>query len=201
MGQLVTSGVPRSKVEQSLDDLSIISFNYDRSIEHFLPYAMVVAFGMSLKEAQEIVGAKLNIIHPYGTVGRLPWQAGEMPDCEWGTEQPWNIHNLAQQIRTSSEVVRDHQGLLTIRGMVSNAKRIVFLGFGFQPQNVDILVDYSLSHDPELVATVYGLSQTNRISVTKMLKRKTGIEDDELLLIMNAKCIDMMRDFSMLLES
>lgn len=201
LGQLVTSGVPRSKVEQLLDNLSIISFNYDRSIEHFLPYAMVVAFGMQLKEAQQIVAAKLNIVHPYGTIGRLPWQAGDSPDCEWGTEQPWNIHNLAQQIRTSAEATRDHQMLLNIRGMVSNAKRLVFLGFGFQPQNVDILIDYSLSHDPELVATTYGLSPTNQISVTKMLKRKSGIEDDELLLFMNARCNDIMRDYSMLLES
>jgi len=200
-GQLVTSGVPRSQVEQILDNLSIVSFNYDRSIEHFLPFAMEVAFGMPLKEAQDIVAAKLNIIHPYGTVGRLPWQKVEAPDCEWGTEQPWNIHNLAQQIRTSADVMRDHQMLLKIRGMVSSSKRIVMLGFGFQPQNVDILIDYSMSHDPELVATVYGLSQTNRISVTKMIKRKTGIEDDELLLMMNAKCFELMRDYSLLLES
>ena len=200
-GLLVTSGVPRSQVEKSLDNLSIVSFNYDRSIEHFLPYAMVVAFGMQLKEAQEIVSAKLNIVHPYGTVGRLPWQKGEAPDCEWGTEQPWNIHNLAQQIRTSAEIQRDHQMLLKIRGMVSSSKRIVMLGFGFQPQNVDILIDYSMSHDPELIATVYGLSPTNRISVTRMLKRKTGIEDDELLLIMNAKCFELMRDYNLLLES
>jgi hypothetical protein len=75
------------------------------------------------------------------------------------------------------------------------------LGFGFQPQNVDILIDYSMSHDPELVATVYGLSQTNRISVTKMIKRKTGIEDDELLLMMNARCFELMRDYNLLLES
>lgn len=94
LGQLVTSGVPRSQVERSLDDLSIINFNYDRSIEHFLPWAMVVAFGMELKEAQAIVAAKLRIIHPYGTIARLPWQKGESADCEWGTEQPWNIHNL-----------------------------------------------------------------------------------------------------------
>jgi len=201
LGQMVTSGVPRSKVEQSLDDLSIISFNYDRSIEHFLPYAYTIAFGMELKEAQQIVAAKLRIIHPYGTVGRLPWQSGDGADCEWGTEQPWNIHNLSQLIRTTSDVSRDHQMMTEIRGVVSTAKRIVFLGFGFQPQNVDLLVDYGLSHDPEVAATVYGLSQSNRTSVVRMLKRKMGIENDELLLIMNAKCIDMMRDFSMLLES
>lgn len=201
LGQLVTSSVPRSKVEQSLDSLSIVNFNYDRSIEHFLPYALVVAFGMALEEAQQIVSAKLEIIHPYGTVGRLPWQEGDSPDCQWGTEQPANIHDLADQIRTSAEVMGDAQLLQQIRENVSSAKRLVFLGFGFQPQNVDILLDCSPSHDTELLATVYGLSQTNQIAVGKMLKRKTGIEADEQTVIMNAKCIDVMRDYSMVLES
>ena len=201
LGQLVTSGVPRSQVEKCLDDLSIINFNYDRSIEHFLPWAMVMAFGMELKEAQAIVAAQLRIIHPYGTIGRLPWQKGEAADCEWGTEQPWNIHNLAMLIRTSTEVQRDHNMLMQIRSAVSSAKRIVFLGFGFQAQNVDLLVDYGLSHDPEIALTVHGMSRSNRDSLIRMVKRKFGVEHDELLLVLDAKCADMMRDFSLLLES
>lgn len=201
LGQLVTSGVPRSQVERSLDDISIICFNYDRSIEHFLPHAMVMAFGMSLKEAQLIVSARLRIYHPYGTIGRLPWQPGETAEVEWGTEQPWNIHNLAAGIRTSGEIMRDHQALMQMRGMVSNAKRIVFLGYGFQPQNIDMLIDYGLSHDPEVIATVFGMSPTNVNSITRMLRRKCGMETDENLIIAAQRANDVMRDFSLLLES
>jgi len=201
LGQLVTSGVPRSQVEKCLDELAIISFNYDRSIEHFLPHAMVMAFGMSLKEAQAIVASKLRIYHPYGTIGRLPWQAGDGAEVEWGTEQPWNIHNLAGGIRTSGEVMRDHQALMQMRGIVANAKRLAFLGFGYHPQNMDMLVDYGLSHDPEVIATVWGLSKTSLASVVRMLKRKTGIEDDTLLLIANARANDVMRDYALLMES
>lgn len=201
LGQLVTSGVPRSRVETCLDNLAIISFNYDRSIEHFLPHALVIAFGMDIKDAQKIVATKLQIIHPFGTIGRLPWQNGEAADCEWGNERPWNIHNLSTSIRTLNEVTRDQAMLMAIRGAVSNAKRIAFLGFGFQPQNVELLVDYGLSHDPEIMATVFGLSATNRTSVARMLKRKMGIEDDDLLLMMNGKCADLMSDYSLLLES
>ncbi|PEQ11858.1 hypothetical protein B2G71_15605 [Novosphingobium sp. PC22D] len=201
LGQLVTSGVPRSRVERCLDELAIISYNYDRSIEHFLPHALVMAFGMSLKEAQAIVAAKLRIIHPYGTVGRLPWQKGEQAEVEWGTEQPWNIHNLMTQIRTSGEIMRDQQTLMAIRGLVSGAKRIGFLGFGYQPQNMEMLVDYGLSHDPEVIATVFGMSKTNINSITRMLKRMTGVTDEELLIITPTRANDVMRDFNLLLES
>lgn len=200
-GQLITSGVPRSQVEKCLDEVSVVCFNYDRSIEHFLPHALVMAFGMSLKEAQAIVAAKLRIYHPYGVIGRLPWQPGETADVEWGTEQPWNIHNLAAGIRTSGEIMRDHQALMQMRGMVSNAKRLVFLGYGFQPQNIDMLIDYGLSHDPEVVATVWGMSQTNVNSITRMLRRKCGMETDDNLVITHQRANDVMRDYSLLLES
>lgn len=201
LGQLVTSGVPRSQVERCLDELSIVSFTYDRSVEHFLPHALVMAFGMSLKEAQAIVAAKLRIYHPYGTIGRLPWQPGETAEVEWGTEQPWNIHNLAAGIRTSGEIMRDTKALNYMRAMVANARRLVFLGYGFQPQNMEMLVDRGLSHDPEVIATVWGMSATNVVAVTRMLRRKCGLEGDENLIVTAQRANDVMRDYSLLLES
>ncbi len=201
LGQLVTSGVSRSQVEHCLDNLAIICFNYDRSIEHFLPHAMVMAFGMDLKEAQGIVAARLRIVHPYGTVGRLPWQRGDAAACEWGTEQPANIHDLAAMIRTSNEVWRNEDMVTRIRGNIANSKRVVFLGFGFQPQNLDLLVDARLAHVPEVAATVHGLSQVNRLAVTAMLRRKLGAERDELRLIQESRCVELMRDYSLMLES
>jgi len=93
LGQLITSGVPRSKIDTCFENVSIISFNYDRSVEHFMPHALMMSHGLTLKEAQNIVSNKLKVYHPYGTIGRLPWQSGEAADVEWGTDQPWNILN------------------------------------------------------------------------------------------------------------
>lgn len=200
-GQLLTSGVPRSQVERIFDNVSIICFNYDRAIEHFVPHAMVMAFGMSLQEAQAIVSAKLRIIHPYGTVGRLPWQPGEGAEVEWGTEQPWNVHNLAGGIRTSGQIMRDHQAVMQMRSLVASAKRLVFLGYGFQPQNFDMLIDFSLSHDPEVLATVWGMSANNVSAIVRTLRRKCGMESEDNLVIANQRANDLMRDQSLLLES
>jgi hypothetical protein len=201
LAQLVTSGVSKSRVAQCFDDLTIISFNYDRSIEHFMPHALVMAYGMELGEAQKLVGSKLRVIHPYGSIGRLPWQAGDTPDLEWGTEQPWNIHNLAVGIRTASEVQRDQNTLRTIRAAVSGAKRIVFLGFGFQPQNVDLLMDYGLSHDPDVMASVWDQTPLMRDMILRMLRRKTGIENPDLIMMIQQRAFEILRDFSLLLES
>jgi hypothetical protein len=201
LAQLVTSGVSKSRIAQCFDDLTIISFNYDRSIEHFMPHALVMAYGMELGEAQKLVGSKLRVIHPYGSVGRLPWQVGDTPDVEWGTEQPWNIHNLAMGIRTASEVQRDQNTLRMIRAAVSGAKRIVFLGFGFQPQNVDLLMDYGLSHDPDVMASVWDQTPLMRDMILRMLRRKTGIENPDLIMMIQQRAFEILRDFSLLLES
>ena len=197
----ITSGVPRSQAERCLDDLTVVSFNYDRSLEHFLPYAFVMAFGMTLQEAQRLIAAKLKVLRPYGAVGRLPWQPGDMPDCEWGTENPWNIHNLAGQIKTLSEQQNNRQLIMALQNAVASAKRLVLLGFGFQPQNIDLLFDRGLSHQPEVLMTLYDMAPTNRNAVIKTVKRKTGLERDDQLMVMTARCYEMMRDYSMLLES
>jgi hypothetical protein len=201
MAMLITSGVPRLQAERCLDDLTIISFNYDRSLEHFLPHAFVMAFGMTLQEAQRLIAAKLTVLRPYGSVGRLPWQNGEAPECEWGTENPWNIHNLAAHIKTLSEQANNRQLLMGMQSAVASAKRLVLLGFGFQPQNIDLLFDRGLSHQPEVLMTLFDMAPTNRNAVIKTIKRKTGLERDDLLMVMTARCYEMMRDYSMLLES
>ena len=166
-----------------------------------MPHALMMSHGLPLKEAQALVSSKLKVYHPYGTIGRLPWQSGEAADVEWGTDQPWNILNLAKQIRTSSEALRDMEGLRTLRAMVSNAKRLVFLGFGFHPQNIDLIIDYALSHEPEILMTAYDMSESNMISVKKMLHRKAGSDDEDLLMATTGKCFELMRDNSILLES
>lgn len=201
LGQLITSGVPRSKIGQTLEQLTIINFNYDRSVEHFLPYALVMAYGIELKEAQQVIAEKLDIVHPHGSVGRLPLQKGEAPQAEWGVEQPWNIHAIAAQLKSLNERSADRNALRDIRLSVASAKRLVFLGFGFQPQNVDLLFENTLSHNPEVLISTYGMSSGNAATVAQMIRRLAGLESADQLMISPGKAWEVLRDYSLLLES
>ena len=201
LGKLMTTGVPRSRVHQCFENLSIISFNYDRSIEHFLPYALMTAYGMTLLEAQRTVSEHLRIVHPYGTIGRLPWQKGDAPDVEWGNESPWNMAALLTQIRTPSELMADTRALTELRNAMIKSQRIVFMGFGYHPQNVDLLIDTSFSHNPDVVAGISGLAGPAQTTVVRMLRRKLNLDKDDRLMVVGAKCFDLMRDYGMLLES
>lgn len=201
LGQMLTSGVPRSRIGQVLEQLTIVNFNYDRSVEHFLPYALVMAYGIDLKEAQGVIAEKLHVIHPHGAIGRLPWQRGDAPQAEWGAEQPWNIHAIAAQLKSLNERSTEKAAVREIRVAVAAAKRLVFLGFGFQPQNVDLLFENTLSHNPEVLVSTYGMSAGNAATVAQMIRRLAGLESEDLLMMSPNKAWEVLRDYSLLLES
>lgn len=201
LGRLITSGLPRNRLEQGLTDIVIVSFGYDRAVEHFLPYVLTTAYGMTLQEAQRIIAARLKVIHPYGAVGRLPWQTGDGPDCEFANETPWNMDALSAQLKTFDQAMADRAGLGELRSAVARSQRLVFLGCDFTPQSLDLLVDSSLSHNPELVMNMGALSEPNRAAAIRMLKRKTGNERDDRLLITESRCLDVLKDYALMLES
>jgi len=202
LGQLLTSGLPRTRLEQAFEDLTIICFNYDRSIEHFLPHALVMAYGLDLKDAQRIVGERLKIVHPYGSVGRLPWQPGQDAQAEWaGSEQPWNIHAIAGQIRTHGERIDDKTWLHRLRQWVGDAKRLVFLGNAYHPRNLELLFDRTISHNPEVLATMHGLSPANREAAARLLRRNCALEQDDLLTLSDSRAFETLRDHALMLES
>lgn len=199
-GRLVTSGVPRGRAEECLDNVTIVSFCYDRAIEHFLPYTFAMAFGMSVEEAQAIVSAKLSIVRPYGAIGRLPWQPGDAPECEWGTEMPGNINRLAGQIRTIGEATRDRPTMDAIGAAMSEARHLAILGFGFDPANVELLFANPLAAEAEVLVTLHDMPPAARTAALKVLKRRTGIDDDRLVAV-ETRAGEAMRDYALFLGS
>jgi hypothetical protein len=133
----------RIVVSENLGDifrhLTIVNFNYDRCVEHFLFHAMQA---WSLKNEQEVAELMkgLHIYHPYGSVGDLPWQSGE--GIEFGAE-PDEFGRLllksSSRIRTFNEEVEDRTKIKEIQDAMCTANRIIFLGFHFHPQNVDLI--------------------------------------------------------------
>jgi len=200
LGRMVVAGVPRSKAEQCFDNLSIINFNYDRSLQHYLPWVVQMGFGMSLTEARQLVAAKLKIIYPLGNVGRLPWQTGEAPDVDWGNEEPTNLDALVQEVRTISEMRSQPQMAQKIIAEVRGAKRIAFLGFGFDPLHTDVLIDEPLSHQPDLLVSLTGMAEAPMGAVRRTLTRLTGV-DESLISMHDVRPFQVLRDYSLFLES
>lgn len=120
------------------ENLTIINFNYDRCIEHFLLAATRELFHLDMNQAAELL-ASLKIFHPYGQVGVLPWQVGRTRQVNFGTSDYGDIEGLSREIKTFNEKVDEGDELREIRTAVGEAHRIVFLGFHFHQQNMDLL--------------------------------------------------------------
>jgi hypothetical protein len=134
---LVDQIVVSENLSDILKHVTIINFNYDRCVEHFLFHAIQA---WSLKDEREVANllGSLTMYHPYGSVGDLPWQSGE--GIEFGGEaDEFRLLKCSSRIRTFNEEVEDKVKIGEIQNAVANAKRVIFLGFHFHPQNMELI--------------------------------------------------------------
>ncbi len=197
----VVNGVPRAKAENCFDNLSIINFGYDRSIEHYLPWVLQMSFGMSLGEAQALVAEKLNVVHPFGQVGRLPWQKGNGAATEWGAEKPAKFDQLAACLHNASARMDDRTFKQTLRGEMAKGRRLAFLGYDFQPLSTAMLFEQAMGHNPDVLVALPQKGMATPVAVAPVLKRTMGVSDDSLLCVNVGHPWRMLRDFALFLES
>lgn len=159
-GRLLTQNVTLENVDSIFDNVSFITFNYDRCIETFAFEWLKQTFGLPENRAVEIA-SKLEVLHVYGSVGSPPWKGGDVPfGLDYGADFP----ALAEGIKTFTESA-DSATVETIRNRIVAAETLVFLGFGWLPQNLDILDTGQVSNAKRVFFTSCGVSQTDRETV------------------------------------
>lgn len=147
----MASGVRVTQTPENIGtNVGFIIFNYDRSIEYFL-HRWIADLGLGVERAAEIVG-KMPIFHPYGTIGQLPWQAGSR---RFAFGRIDDLVLASDSIRTFTEQVADSNELARIRLLVEEATRLVFLGFGFHRQNMELLAPKQLRAAKHVFGTAY----------------------------------------------
>ena len=113
--------------------LTIITFNYDRSLEVFLHQSFEHRFIIGPNVADSLLSA-IKIIHPHGILGKYP----DIPYR--GIKDGDNIADIAQNIRIIHELPKVKEGFCNTEFKLANealckAKRFYFLGFGFHQNN------------------------------------------------------------------
>ncbi len=113
--------------------LSVVTFNYDNSLEMYLFLVLQARFGMSEAEARASIG-KLQVVHVYGHLG--PIQGLHGAGRPYGSFESENhLSGAAEGIATCFEPGST--------GAVDHAKRqiresdvVAFLGFGYSRENM-----------------------------------------------------------------
>ena len=191
--QMLTENVPKSQAHTVFDNVSIITFNYDRCIERFLAQALADYYSLELDKAQSLVQQRLRIFHPYGQVGPLPWQ--DLTQATPFGSSGADLLHLAKGIKTFTEGRNDEEFVGPMHAEITAAETIVFLGFAFHPLNMQLLAPTKGSDPSRIFATTFGLSEADKDvienSIFRMLGRRERAYDDPLKPEMaNLKCAD-----------
>ena len=137
--QFLTQSCDKNDLKERFESITLIIFNYDRCLEHFIYYALQNYYKISETEAANLV-KKINRYHPYGDVGTLPW-INQTGSIEFGSEpSKEELLELSSKIKTFTEGTDpDSSEILEIRKHMGMADRLVFIGFAFHPLNMELI--------------------------------------------------------------
>lgn len=121
-------------------DLTVYTFNYDRSFEYYFFTTIKNLNNYSHEETFKIF-KKLDINHFHGTVGSI-FSASDnyisygdiqcIKDCN-------DLSELSKRIEVIYEVENGKKVFSEFQNACSDASDIIFLGFGFSPENIERL--------------------------------------------------------------
>lgn len=125
-----------SRIGSKLEDFenpnfSIVTFNYDRSFEFFYFISLLNSFG---SENALRLYEKVPIVHFYGILDP-PNISGQENGRGYG-ETPSNIVNTANKLSLISERNEMTPQIEEARALIANSEQIIFLGFGYAPENI-----------------------------------------------------------------
>jgi hypothetical protein len=138
-------------VRFSENKLSIITFNYDRSLEHFLYKSLTNLFnGIPLDQIKKQLGT-LRIIHVFGQVAKLDWQEELHKGIKYRQEMKYiDVKNVAKQLRIIYEKEKNPE-LEEAQKLLNQASNVFFLGFGYAKENLNVLRIPELLRDEQQI--------------------------------------------------
>ena len=136
--QRISENCQAEGLRDRLSSVVLIVFNYDRCIEHFLYHSIQSYYNLSADKSASLVNG-MEIYHPYGKVGGLPW-TNDIVRMEFGAEpNAQTLMKLAENIKTFTEGTDPEESdIHEIRQQVAKADTLVFLGFAYHKQNLEL---------------------------------------------------------------
>ncbi|MCA8983359.1 MAG: hypothetical protein R3C12_01120 [Planctomycetaceae bacterium] len=130
--QHLVNAIQVDKIEQLVENnLSIVTFNYDRSIDFKLHKFVQHHYRLSSDEAWQTLRAAIPIIHLHGTLGEYP----EVPyGCTDDILERSNSIQILHETDESSEQTKEN--FAQASRFLNGAETVAVFGFGFGADNV-----------------------------------------------------------------
>lgn len=158
------------KPDFARNGLTIVTFNYDRSLEAYIHAVLQARFGMTEFEAADTL-SQIPIIHVHGMLGDYPthpYAVGADSD---------DYHAIAANIQIIHEIEDRDGGFANpmfeaASTALRNAERVAFMGFGWHDDNVRRLryFGHCDTSSKELHSTAQSLSPFQNLQLKARLK-------------------------------
>lgn len=146
--------------------LTILTFDYDRSFEHYFCTVLARRLKVSRLEAAKTFHI-IDVIHLHGQLGTYPGLGSKPFGYGDGDLSLDDIARAATSIRTISEP-SDLEVFVEAGKRISAARRVFFLGFGFADASMARLVSHTPTLTALLGATSKGITDREWARITKL---------------------------------
>jgi len=138
--------------------LSVVTFNYDRSLEWFLTLAYANSFGRPLEEAWSVINATISLVHVHGDLGPFPYPAATDDTRPYEpTLTSMSIAAAARRLIVLSEAQDDSPEFQRARNLIEASDQTLFLGCAYHPENMSRLGCIP-GGGPNWIGTGFGLT-------------------------------------------
>jgi len=177
------------------NQLSIITFNYDRSLETFLFTALKNSFNKTDEEIYDKL-KQIPILHIHGQMGFLPWENKKTSRPYENTIDAESIKESSSKIKIIHEAeIETDQTLKDAHNLLNEAGKVIFLGFGYNETNLRRLKIDELVLDREnIIGTSVGLTELECRAIENMTGGKLNLEIDHKY-VAKRKIVDFLKEY------
>lgn len=168
-------------------NLTIVTFNYDRSLDYFLFMAAIHSFGV---DSGASVGRSIPIVHLYGLLGEPVFKVPE-------TGRQYDPQLDAAALNTSvagilmpQEAEKKADLFHVARKLIRQAEVVCFLGCAYHPLNIQRL-DLPTESSPIIHGSTHGLKSAERERAKNLFPQPGAVRLDAF----GFKALDFLREY------
>jgi len=154
--------------------LAVLTFNYDRSLEHYLFSALRHSYGKPDQECLEALRS-IPIIHLHGDLGAL--HVGDQTGRPYSTNlTPEALQVATKGIKVIHESIDNEPQFSTAHDLLAKSEHVCFLGFGYLPLNLQRLkIPTVFSSACEVSGTSKGLTPHECNQIVTLFHSRIGL--------------------------
>lgn len=197
--QLICLNAQEEDLPERLSRVRVVTFNYDRTLEHFLFNSIQNYYGSNADRAAKIL-SHLIVFHPYGQVGNLPWLNSGVAVPFGGDMHSSALIQIAQTLRTFTEGTSEQESQIEqVRASIFEAEILTFLGFAYHELNLQLLFgpqrDTPVKHT-QVFGTAMGFSESNKMAVAAELALLGRFDPNQITLRRELSAAQLLSEYS-----